>query len=108
MNKKSAMLIAAGLVAALLAGVAAVSLTLGGGGVPASAANEKSKPIVKTIEHTVTVHKQAKQSSQKPRIVVLPASSSSSVSSSTASYGDDSYEGSDDGYEGGGGGGFDD
>ncbi len=107
MNKKSAMVIAVGLVAALLAGVAAVSLTLGGGGVTASASNEKSKPIVKTIEHTVTVHKQAKQSSQKPRIVVLPASSSSSVGSSTASYSDDGYEGSD-GEGGGGGGGFDD
>jgi hypothetical protein len=90
MNKRSAMLVAAGLVAALLAGVAAVRMSVGGG-IPASAANEKVKPIVHTIERTITVHKKAKHSSQ-PALVVLPARGSASTSLSASSFEDDGFE----------------
>src|SRR3990172_6780038 len=54
MKKRSAMAIAAGLVAALLTG--AVALSLGLSGTPtADATADRLKPPVRTIHHTVTV-----------------------------------------------------
>jgi hypothetical protein len=108
MNKKSAMAIAAGLVAAMLAGTAAFSLSMNSTGTAAAsgATPSRPKPIVKTVEHTVTIHKKAKDQSSESRVVVLPVPSSGSgsdVSSGSSSGGgdqyDDRYEGSDDQYE---------
>lgn len=88
MNKRSAMVLAAGLVAALLAGGAALSFSLTGGTAVAQDAG-RVKPIVKTEHRTVTIHKKAK--SKPAEVVTISApSSGSSVSSSTSS--DDGYE----------------
>jgi hypothetical protein len=113
MNKKSAMAIAAGLVAAMLAGAAAFSISMNSTGTAAASGVNPSKPdpIVKTVKHTVTIHKKAKDQSSGSRVVVLPAASSgsgSNVSSGSSSGGDDQYEGSDDQYEHEGDGGYDD
>ncbi|HEX9122337.1 MAG TPA: hypothetical protein VF984_03110 [Actinomycetota bacterium] len=98
MNKKSAMAIAAGLVAAMLSGVAALSIGLGAGSA-AVAQSQSPKPIVRTVKHTVTVHKKAKaQGGGVVTIVRTPSSPAPTVSSD--SYGDDQYEGEyDDQYE---------
>jgi hypothetical protein len=87
MNKRSAMVLAAGLVAALLAGGAALSFSLTGGTAVAQDAG-RVKPIVKTEHRTVTIHKKAK--SKPAEVVTISAPSGSSVSSSTSS--DDGYE----------------
>ena len=66
MNKRSAMLMAAGLVLTMI--VAGVAITAGLTGPSASAATPRvahhraPKPIVKTIHKTETVHKKAPQS----------------------------------------------
>ena len=67
MNKRSAMLMAAGLVLTMI--VAGVAITAGLTGPSASAAAPRAahhrapKPIVKTIRKTQTVHKKAPQTS---------------------------------------------
>ena len=96
MNKRSAMALAAGLVAALLAG--AVALSLGVAGPQPASAGGKHDPRVRTIERTVTVHRQAKQSA--PRIVMLPGSNP--ALSGTQGWSGRSFEG-DDGFESEGG-----
>ncbi len=66
MNKRSAMLMAAGLVLAMLVGGVAIAVGLTG---PAASAatprvvkhHKAPKPIVKTIRKTVTVHKKSPQ-----------------------------------------------
>ena len=66
MNKRSAMLMAAGLVLTMI--VAGIAITAGLTGPSASAATPRAahhhapKPIVKTIHKTETVHKKAPQS----------------------------------------------
>jgi hypothetical protein len=99
MNKRSATMIAVGLAAALLAGVAAVRMTAGGA-IPTSAASERAKPIVRTIDRTITVHRKAKAAPQ-PAVVMLPAAGSASSSLATSSFGDDSME--FEGFDGGSG-----
>jgi len=104
MNKRSAMTIAAGLVAALLAGAAAFSLSFGNPATPASARG-KQAPIVRTIKRTVTIHRKAKGASGGPRVVTLPAPSGSSSGFSGDDEGefeDDHFEGDDDHFEGDG------
>ena len=54
MNKRSAMIVAAGLIVALVAGAYALALGVTG---PARAASAKTGPHVRTQTHTVTVHK---------------------------------------------------
>ncbi len=96
MNKRSAMTIAAGLVAALLAGVAAFSLSLGSSATPASASSKAHrKPIVRTIERTVTVERKAKGGASGAQVVTLQAPSSTDSSFD----GDDGFEGDDDAFE---------
>jgi hypothetical protein len=106
MNKKSAMVIASGLVLALLAGVAAVSLTLSGGSVgAASAVTHQVKPIVRTEKRTVTIHKKAKATAGSQTIVRVPSSQSAIMSA--GSFEDDRFEAESAGFErddlGGGG-----
>src|SRR5262245_57710195 len=58
MTRKSASIIAAGLVLALLAGFAALSITFSGP-VRVEAKPEHHKPIVRTVHRTKKVHRQA-------------------------------------------------
>ncbi|MGZ8611910.1 MAG: hypothetical protein ACXWX0_06525, partial [Actinomycetota bacterium] len=60
MKKRSAMSIAGGLVAALVAGFAAMSLGFARGDTTPTASAERVEPRVRTIERTVTIHKKAK------------------------------------------------
>jgi hypothetical protein len=108
MNRKSAMVIASGLVLALLAGVAAVSLTLDGGSVTAaSPITHHVKPIVRTERRTVTIHKKAKATPGSRTIVRVPSSQSATMS--VGSFEDDRFEAQSAGFEGDGiGGGGDD
>jgi len=95
MTKRSAMVMAAGLVAALMAGAMALSFGLSGSGT-AQAETKAPEPIVRTIHRTVTVEKDAKPAEQQVQVVqVASAPTSSDVSGS-----DDAYQGeSDDAYE---------
>jgi hypothetical protein len=90
MNKRSAMLVAAGLVAALLAGGTALSFSLAGG--TAVAQDGRVEPIVRTERRTVTIHKKA---DPKPAQVVTIAASTppTDASSSVSSAGDDGFGG---------------
>ena len=84
MKKRSAMAIAAGLVAALLTG--AVALSLGLSGTPtADATNDRVKPRVRTIHETVTVHREAK--TQEPETVTIVTAGASSPASAEISDG---------------------
>ncbi len=102
MTKRSAMLVAAGLVAALLGGATALSFGLSGSGT-AQAETTAPEPIVRTIERTITVEKDAKAKQQPVQVVEVTSdpASGSTVSSTDASHSDDAYEhdGSDDSYE---------
>jgi hypothetical protein len=86
MNKRSAMVVAAGLVAALLAGGAALSFSLAGGTAVAQDGG-RVKPIVKTERRTVTVHKKAKADPAQ----IVTVSSPSSGDGSSSSVGDDDF-----------------
>ena len=61
MNKRSAMLMAAGLVLTLIVGGVAMSIGLTGPtsseATPRAERRRTAAPIVKTVKHTVTVHK---------------------------------------------------
>ena len=106
MNKRSAMLVAAGLVLTMIVG--GVALAVGMTGPSSSAAaprlsrhHKDPKPIVKTIKKTVKVHKKAPQVA-----VAMPAtttySGSSSYGGSSGHSGGSSY-GSDGGSSSSGG-----
>jgi hypothetical protein len=102
MNKRSAMVVAAGLVAALLAGSAALSFSLSGGTAAAEGA-ARVKPIVKTERRTVTIHKKAKANPAEVVTISAPSTSGSSIdpsSGSSGSYDDSSEEPTEDVYEG--------
>jgi hypothetical protein len=69
MKKRSAMAMAAVLVAALLAAGTVVSFSLSG---TTAAAQGSTEPVVLTKHRTVTVHREAKPGA--PEVVTLPAS----------------------------------
>jgi hypothetical protein len=106
MKKRSAMTIAGGLVAAMLAGAVALSLGFASGQTSGTSA-VRPEPRVRTIERTITIHKKAKP---KPAIVqtiavpaqVAPAAparvSGTSTSDDAGGVSDD--DGSDDRFEG--------
>jgi len=99
MTKRAAMLMAAGLVAALAAGAMALSFGLAGNGT-AQAETKDPKPIVRTIHRTVTVEKPAKATDKPVQVIQLASAPASSTGSSDGS--DDALEqqeGSDDAYE---------
>jgi len=101
MKKRSAMAIAAGLVAAMLVGVVALSIGLSGTQT-ADAKGERVQPRVRTVHRTVKIHREAKPEAPKTVTVVTASTSSPSSSSSSESSGsDDQYEneGSDDSFE---------
>jgi hypothetical protein len=97
MKKRSAMAIAAGLVAALLTG--AVGLSLGLSGTPtADATGERVKPLVRTVHETVTIHREAK--AEEPETVTIVTAGASSPASSETSE-DEGSEDEDEGFEAG-------
>jgi type IV secretory pathway VirB10-like protein len=109
MTKRTAMLMAAGVVAALFAGSIALAFGLSGN-TAASADSPKPDPIVRTVHRTVRVEKEAKPANQPVQVVTLgsataPAASSDAVQDesddSMESQSDDSMgsDDSDDAYE---------
>jgi hypothetical protein len=120
MNKRAAMLMAAGLVMTMLVGGVAIAVGLTG---PAASAagprlvhhHRAPKPIVRTIRKTVTVHRKAHQAAPSagtsfaappPPVSYAPISyPASSSPASSAGYQDDG--GHDGGARTGGGGGDD-
>lgn len=99
MKKRSAMLMAAGLVVALAIGAAAMSLSLG---TTASAEGSRANPIVKTVRDTVTIHKKAEGSNDGPTVVTLQSSSAAEdFEQALQEAMDDTaeHEGDDDGFE---------
>jgi hypothetical protein len=98
MTKRSAMLIAAGLAAALGVGTMALSIGLSGNGTAAASDTKKQDPIVRTIHRTVTVEKKAKTEGAV-QVITLDATSGSTSSSSSSSSEPVESESSDDGFE---------
>ena len=102
MNKRSAVFMAAGLVAVLALGGLAFSRGLTGPTVSSATPRNKHahvKPLVRTHTKKIVVHKQAP--TPPARTVVMPAPSSYTAAATTTAGG---YEGSDDGgFEGDGG-----
>jgi hypothetical protein len=99
MKKRSAMTVAAGLVAALLAGSVALSLGFTGGQT-ASAGSGHTTPRVRTVERTIKVHKKAK--ARKPVVMTIAAPASAAQratasASATSGWSDD--ESGDGGFE---------
>lgn len=93
MNKRSAMAMAAGVVAALLAGVAAVSIGLSSP-TTAQADPDRAEPIVRTVRDTVTVHQEAEgDPSGVVRVVSAPAQPLA------GSFDDDALEGHEDDWD---------
>ena len=104
MNKRSAMLMAAGLVLTMI--VAGVAITAGLTGPSASAAipatvhHRAPKPIVKTIRTTRTVHRAAPQGGAVATFArVTPTTAAPATFTESAGYAD----GTDDAHLGGGG-----
>lgn len=110
MNKRSAMLMAAGLVLTMmLAGVAITAGLTGpstGAAAPRAAQQRAPKPLVKTIRSTRTVHKKASQgtagATSSGGVPVVQAVSSPRSSASIGSYEDDHGHEEDVSHAGGG------
>src|SRR5207342_1644736 len=86
MNKRSAMLMAAGLVLTLIVGAMAMSTGLTGPtpsqAAPRAGQRQKApKPIIKTVKHTVTVHKRG---TATPATAIATAPAPATTSSSSA------------------------
>ncbi len=99
MNKRSAMMMAAGLVVALIAGGFALTNGLVGPQPSSAVASGKAatkKPLVRTVRRTVKVHRQARSTAASGTATSLVGSSGSW--SGDDSYGDDSRE-NEDSYE---------
>jgi hypothetical protein len=97
MNKRSAMVVAGGLVAALVSAIGAISAGLAGRTSLEAQSPSAVKPIVKTIHRTVTVHGKPKQPIAPVQVVsAAPGSTGPSapitVSSGSLSGGIGSFE----------------
>jgi hypothetical protein len=100
MKKRAALTIAAGLVVALFAGAAAISLGLAGGTTAQAGPERARDPIVHTIRETVTVHKRADgEPARTVQVVTAPAPASTTSTSVTMD--DSSYEHEDGEHEDG-------
>ena len=105
MNKRSAMMVAAGLVLSMV--VAGMAIASGFTGPEASASGGVStdeirqrEPKVRTITETITVHRDAKPSddgSAPAPVVITQAPPAPAASGATSSFDDDGYD--DDEYE---------
>lgn len=105
MNKRSALMLSAGLVLTLIVGGLAVATGLTGptvsNAVPRAQRSSTSEPVVRTVRRTVTVHKKADAKPGQVVRVAAPAATagtSGSPGTSGTSGSDDAY-GDDDGYE---------
>ena len=99
MNKRSAMLVAAGLVLTLIVGGVALSVGLTGPEASQAATRvnhrkQKPEPIIRTVHRTVTVHQQGQAAAAAPV-------SSSGSSATTSAYSGGSTTGSYDDDQGG-------
>ncbi len=112
MNKRSASMVAAGLILTLVVGGLAVAIGLTGPSVSSAvprAERTASKPVVRTVKRTVTVHKKAEPQTAGVVQVAAPvvpatAPSTSTSMSDDSSGGHEEYEdegGSEDGHGGG-------
>ena len=97
MNKRSAVFMAAGLVAVLTLGGMAFSRGLTG----PTVSSAQVTPLVRTQTKKIVVHRQAP--TPPARTVVMPAPSSSFASAATSGYEGHEDEYGDDGEHGGGG-----
>ena len=99
MNKRSAMLMAAGLVLTLIVGGVAMSIGLTGPtsseATPRAERRRTAAPIVKTVKHTVTVHKRG---SATPATGTGTSGSNSAGSVAGASDDDHGSDDDDDGH----------
>jgi hypothetical protein len=105
MNKRSALMLSAGLVLTLIVGGLAVATGLTGptvsNAVPRAQRSSTSEPVVRTVRRTVTVHKKADaKPGQVVRVAAPAATAGTSGSSGTSgtSGSDDAY-GDDDGND---------
>jgi hypothetical protein len=97
MNKRSALMLSAGLVLTLIVGGLAVATGLTGpsvsNAVPRVQRSTSSEPVVRTVRRTVTVHKKADAKPGQVVQVGAPATTSGpSSTSGTSGSDDDSYE----------------
>jgi hypothetical protein len=101
MNKRSALMLSAGLVLTLIVGGLAVATGLTGptvsNAVPRAQRSSTSEPVVRTVRRTVTVHKKADAKPGQVVRVAAPAATSGTSGVSGTSGDDDAYD--DDGYE---------
>jgi hypothetical protein len=92
MTKRSAVTIAGGIAAALVAGLVAVSINMGilrASGAPAGPGKLSSTPIVRTEIQTIHHKSKAKSQGQATKTVVIPrapSSAGSMVSTSSSSH----------------------
>ena len=105
MDKRSALMLSAGLVLTLIVGGLAVATGLTGpsvsNAVPQAQRSSTSEPVVRTVRRTVTVHKKADAKPGQVVRVAAPAATSgtSGVSGSSGTSGDDDAYDDDDDYE---------
>jgi hypothetical protein len=108
MNKRSALMLSAGLVLTLIVGGLAVATGLTGptvsNAVPRAQRSSTSEPVVRTVRRTVTVHKKADAKPGQVVRVAAPAatagtSGSPGTSGTSGTSGSDDAYGDDDGYE---------
>jgi hypothetical protein len=97
MNKRSALMLSAGMVLTLIVGGLAVATGLTGpsvsNAVPRVQRSSSSEPVVRTVRRTVTVHKKADAKPGQVVQVGVPATTSGpSSTSGTSGNDDDSYE----------------
>ena len=101
MNKRSALMLSAGLVLTLILGGLAVAAGLTGpsvsNAVPRVQRSSTSEPVVRTVRRTVTVHKKADAKPGQVVQVGAPAATSGPSSSSGTSGSDD--DSSEDSYD---------
>jgi hypothetical protein len=86
------MLVAGGLVAALMVGAAALSFGLSGNGT-AQAETKAPDPIVRTIHRTVRVEKDAKAAQQPVQVVRVASTSAPTMAASPQGGFEDEHEG---------------
>ena len=101
MNKRSALMVAAGLILTLVVGGLAVAIGLTGPSVSSAVPRERRaavEPMVRTVRRTVTVHKQADPT--RGTVVQLAASTLPAASSASNDDGSGELEDREDGDRG--------
>lgn len=103
MKKRSALLVAAGLVLTLIVGGLAVAVGLTGPSVstavPRVDRRATSEPIVRTVRRKVTVHKKAEAKPGEVVQIAAPATATTSSNDLSQSSGDDPSFGDDESHE---------